>query len=175
MTLYRAELREAAATALMNAKTIAGVNVFTARSLPIKSDALPAIYLQVAQDRAESQGRGPPAFTRNATLAIRALVSGGTPENAELTCDIIAEQIEQTLMCDYTFQSMIQQVSDMTSEIKVTSETDKHIGEVRMLLGLEYYENFMPGGQPLTAVNATIAAEGNAAFAEVSVPLSSEE
>ena len=54
--LYRSILRDLAAEALTAAETIACENVFTARSLPIKADLLPAIYLPVPVDRGEIAG-----------------------------------------------------------------------------------------------------------------------
>ncbi len=156
MTLYRVELREAAATALVAANTIAGANVFTARSLPIAPAGLPSIYLQVPTDRAESAGRSAPGFTRVAYLVVRGRVAQGGPGQVETALDTLAEQIELALMCDAGLQAMIQQVTEIQTEVKVSSETGDHLGEVRMLFGLEFTEYFPVVGTPLTQITGEI-------------------
>ena len=72
--LYRVMLREEAARALREGGTIAGPNVWTARSWPIKANALPSIQLQCLADVAESQGRAAPGVVGAAGLLISARV-----------------------------------------------------------------------------------------------------
>jgi len=169
------QLREAAAQTLIAAETIAGRNVFTTRSLPIAADALPALYLSTFEDRGESIGRGSPAFTRTATLSIRGFVSGGTPEAVQAALDVLAEQIEMTIMCDPSFQAKIQQVSEFATQGVVKSDQNEHLGELRILLGLEYFQSYEPAGVPLSKINATIATAANLNFATASVAFPESE
>ena len=167
--LYRSILRDLAAEALTAAETIAGENVFTARSLPIKADLLPAIYLQVPEDRGESAGRFQPQFTRVSTLAIRGKLKAATPMDVELALEGFAEQIELALMTNVRLQEAITQVTELTTSIVVSSDQSDHIGEVRMILGLEYIETYPPPGTPLAEIDATLFSPDNPAFAALRV------
>ncbi|AQS88268.1 hypothetical protein AA101099_1776 [Neoasaia chiangmaiensis NBRC 101099] len=170
MTLYRSDLREMAAQALRDADTLAGENVFTARSWPVTPAALPTIQLQVPEDDGESMGRSAQGFTRVANLAIRAKVLGGTPEKAELTAEVIGEQIEMALMCSAALQEAIQQVTHLRSSLVIDSSGRNHIAELRILMGLEYSEYFPPPGTPLAEIKGQMQAEGNPDFADMAVP-----
>ncbi|GBQ92099.1 hypothetical protein AA23498_1366 [Acetobacter nitrogenifigens DSM 23921 = NBRC 105050] len=165
MTLYRAELREMAVDALKAANTIAGPNVFSARSLPVTDEALPALYLQVPDDDGVSDGRSAPSFTRTATLAIRGYVAAGTPEKSELVLEHLAEQIELALMTSVPLMAAVQQVSFLRTQMLVSSDTGQHKGELRMLLGLEYTETYPLPGTPLTGITGQIEATGHDDFA----------
>ncbi|GAN90967.1 phage protein [Gluconobacter frateurii M-2] len=167
--LYRSILRDLAAEALKAANTIAGENVLTARSLPIRADLLPVIYLQVPDDRGESAGRFQPQFTRVATLAIRGKLQAGTPFDVELALEGFAEQIELALMTDADLQAAITQVTELSTSIVVSSDQSEHIGELRMILGLEYIETYPPPGTPLAEIDATLFSPDNPAFAGLRV------
>ena len=83
MTPYRVILREAAAAVLLNAGTMAGQKIYTARSLPSTIEDLPNVYLQVPIDQGTSLGRSQPGFRRVAYLQIEGRVTGGTPGKVE--------------------------------------------------------------------------------------------
>ncbi|MBV1835653.1 hypothetical protein [Acetobacter estunensis] len=168
MTLYRAELRELAAQALVG-RTFAGEKVFTARSWPTTKPELPVVYLQVPDDQATSNGRNAPDFTRVATLALRGIVAPGTPGKCQLQLEAFAEQIELALMTDVALQSAITQVTEIRTSITVSSEGADHVGELQMLLGLEYIEEFPAAGTPLVEIDGTMSANGNSDFADFSV------
>lgn len=163
--LYRVELREAAAK-LLSGATDAGPNVFSKRALPLAQDALPAIYLSAPSDTARSTGRNAPEFVRLAQLNVDAMVSCGTPEATQDALDDLTEQIELLIMQDVTFQSMLTQVTDITTRQEVTSDNADYIGKVRLAFSLEYIEEFSPAGTPITGLDLQIQVPGNQSFAE---------
>ena len=173
MTLYRVLLREEAARALRAANTIAGPNVFTARSWPIRPEALPMIQLQVLADHAESWGAAQPGYTRTAGLLVTARVEFGTPAEGEDLLDTITEQIETTLMLDTALQAMLEQVSTIQTELAFDSGSGQQIGTARMRFDLQYPQTYAPSGVPLARINASIRDAGTGtvlAAAEIDLP-----
>ncbi|NHN83664.1 hypothetical protein GOB93_03290 [Acetobacter musti] len=168
MALYRARLRELAAEALLNS-TIAEDRVFTARSWPITPADTPAIYLQIPDDEMTSTGRNAGDFVRVSDLAIRGAVCGGTPGKCQLLLEAMAEQIELSLMYSVEFQSALSQISYLRTNFVVSSEAAEHIGELRMLAGLEYFESYPPIGAPLREITGKITTEASQHFAGLSV------
>ena len=173
MTLYRVELREAAKTALVSANTLAGPNVFTARDWPIAITSLPAIYLQVPVDHADSDGRSQPSFTRIASLMVVAYVSYGSPDQGENALDVLTEQIELSIMQDVTLQGMIQQVVQMHTELVLDATKADQVGEARMRFDLEFTETYPLPGVPLTEIVEKVLAGPDGqllATAEIIIP-----
>ena len=174
MSLYRVALREEAARALRAAGTLAGENVFTARSWPLTTASLPAIFLQVLQDDAESLNRSAPLFRRTASLMINAQVAYTRPGEGESLLDAFCEQIEMTIMLDVALQKMVQQVSRMRTELSFDSTTSSQVGTARMLFDLEFSQTFRPSGVPLTSITAQIKDElTGTTLANVTVPIPS--
>lgn len=170
MGLVRAGLRELAAAALKNT-TLAGDRVFTARSWPITPLELPALSLQTPDDSAENLATGSAFFRRVATLAIRGRVAGETPAKAELLAEDLANQIEWALLTDLTFMNSVESINGFQSAITISSETEDHIGELRMLMSIQYPQEFDPSGRPLREVDGTIQTNGNDDFAAFAVKL----
>lgn len=172
MTLYRVELKQAAAAALAS---VSGVkNVFIDRSLPMTPGMLPAINLVCPRDNAVSAGRGQPQFTRVAHLYVHARLCHTSPANAEAEVEAFAEQIELAIMLDAALQAMITQVTELDTEVEVNSKTAEHTGEVSMHFGLEYIETYPPPGTPLAEITGTMTANGNAGFAGMQVATSQD-
>lgn len=157
MTLYRERLREEAARALREANTLAGPNVFTARSWPILASALPMIQLQTLADFSESVNRSAPSFKRTVGLLVTAKVEFGTPAEGELLLDAITEQIEMTLMLDVALMAMVQQVAVIQTELAFDSNAGEQIAVARMRFDLEFNQSYVPSGVPLAEINMQIA------------------
>lgn len=170
MTLYRVELKQAAAAALAG---ISGVkSVFIDRSLPMTADMLPAIIISCPRDNGISVGRAQPQFTRVSHLYVHARLCHTSPENAEAEVEAFAEQIELAIMLDVGLQAMLTQVTEIETEVDINSKTAEHTGEVSMHFGLEYIETYPPPGTPLTEITGTMTANGNADFAGMQTPTS---
>lgn len=172
MTPYRVILREAAATVLLNAGTMAGQKIYTARSWPSSIDDLPSVYLQVPIDQGTSLGRAQPGFRRVAYLQIEGRVTGGTPGKVEDTLDLLSSQIEYALMQDAGFQAQIQQVTEIDTRISIDSSGSRHLGVVTIRMGLEFTEYYEVTGTPLIEITGTMTANGNADFAGMQTPTS---
>ncbi|MBV0888135.1 hypothetical protein KTQ54_06225 [Komagataeibacter oboediens] len=172
MTPYRVILREAAAAILLNAGTMAGQKIYTARSWPSSIDDLPNVYLQVPIDQGTSFGRAQPGFRRVAYLLIEGRVTGGTPGKVEDTLDLLSAQIEYALMQDAGFQAQIQQVTEIDTRISIDSSGSRHLGTVTIRMGLEFTEYYEVTGTPLTEINGTMTANGDDDFAGMQVPTS---
>ncbi|CAM2759462.1 hypothetical protein CFR75_06085 [Komagataeibacter xylinus] len=170
MTPYRVILREAAAAVLLNAGTMAGQKIYTARSLPSTIEDLPNVYLQVPIDQGTSLGRSQPGFRRVAYLQIEGRVTGGTPGKVEDTLDLLAGQIEYALMQDASFQAQIQQVTEIDTRISIDSSGSRHLGVVTIRMGLEFDEYYQANGPALTEITGTMTANGNTDFAGMQVP-----
>lgn len=170
MTPYRVILREAAAAVLLNAGTMAGQKIYTARSLPSTIEDLPNIYLQVPIDQGTSLGRSQPGFRRVAYLQIEGRVTGGTPAKVEDTLDLLAAQIEYALMQDASFQAQIQQVTEIDTRLSIDSSGSRHLGVVTIRMGLEFDEYYQANGPALTEITGTMTANGNTDFAGMQVP-----
>lgn len=172
--LYRVYIRNLAVEALKRAGTIAGENIFVGRSLPIGEQHLPALYLQIYEDRGESPGPSQVQFERTSTLGIRGYVAAGTPTAVEALLDKFAEQIELALMKDVPLQAAICQVSDFSTATDVTSEGNRHLGEFKMILGFQYIETYPADGMPLTEIDATLMTADQPVFAGMKVQFPSE-
>ncbi len=170
MTPYRVILREAAAAVLLNAGTMAGQKIYTARSLPSTIEDLPNVYLQVPIDQGTSLGRSQPGFRRVAYLQIEGRVTGGTPAKVEDTLDLLAAQIEYALMQDASFQAQIQQVTEIDTRLSIDSSGSRHLGVVTIRMGLEFDEYYQANGPALTEITGTMTANGNTDFAGMQVP-----
>lgn len=172
--LYRVHIRNLAVTALRRAATLAGENIFVGRSLPTGERSLPALYLQIYEDRGESAGPSQVQFERTSTMGIRGYVAAGTPAAADAMLDQFAEEIELALMKDVALQEAICEVTEFSTATDVTSESNRHIGEFKMILGFRYIETYPPDGMPLTEIDATLMTADQPVFAGMKVQFPSE-
>ncbi|GBQ23135.1 hypothetical protein AA12717_1403 [Gluconacetobacter sacchari DSM 12717] len=171
MTLYRVELREAAAKALVDAATMAGQRVFTACTMPSRPADLPNIYVQSPTDRAESLNRGPPQFVRTGLIVVIARVSAASGPEAEVALDILTEQIELAILTNGPLMRMITQVSSLETGIRVNAETSPVIGEARMDFTMEWIETYpmQSAGAAPVAIAGSMQSGGNSTFAGMNV------
>lgn len=172
MTLYRVELREAVAAAIVAASTDAGPRVFTAMTMPSRAADLPNVYIQSPTDRAESLNRGPPQFLRTGQISVIARVAASNGPAAEAALDVLSEQIELAVLTNGPLMRMINQVSSMEIGVRVNADTNPVIGEAMMNFFLEWIETYpMPSGSgpPLTTITGTMQSGGNADFAGMKV------
>lgn len=156
--LLRSQLRQNAVNALLAANTLAGPNVFSPRDWPTYAGNYPALLVQTTKERKESNGRtGLPTFTTTTTLAVTGRLEAATATDAEMQLETLAEQIQSTILTNYSLISSIQQFVSVDTRIEVTAEGKRHIGEVQVEFDLEYFEAFDPAavqtvGVPLTSM-----------------------
>ncbi|WP_234407526.1 phage tail protein [Pseudomonas bohemica] len=140
--------------------TLAGDNVFSARTWATWKGVYPVLFLQSPIEDMESLGRnGAPQFTVTTTLVISARVEVKTlPRNAgaaqaTLELEQIQNQIKIALINYSPLMSQLQQYPFIRSEISVSSEGESELAELVMQIGLEFYqgpEDFYP--VPTTAL-----------------------
>ncbi|MBN3866450.1 hypothetical protein [Gluconobacter kondonii] len=172
--LYRVIIRDLAVAALKSARTMAGENIFVGRSLPIGESNLPALYLQIYEDRGESPGPAQVQFDRIATLGMRGFVAASTPAAVEALLDRFAEEIERALMTDVPLQAALCETAEFSTATEVTSEGNRHLGEFKMILGFKYIETYPPDGAPLTEIDATLKTVDQPVFAGMTVEFPSK-
>ena len=147
MTLYRAMLRDIAITALKGKPTLADQRVFSPNDAPTWDGEYPMIIVRTPQERKESLSRGPPQFNVVATLQVTARLEGATAEEAEAKLEVMAEQIECTLINDYELTRKIQQFSFVDTRMDFSGEGQAHLGQLTVNIGLEFFqgpEDFAP-------------------------------
>ncbi|OUJ03197.1 hypothetical protein HK14_03285 [Acetobacter cibinongensis] len=141
---------------LLQKTTDARANVFAVRTAPTLPAQMPAIYVTTPSESGQSSSRGTPDFTKTVRVEVLAKVSGGTPEATLTALERIAEQIEMSVMCSPVILNSIQQVSDITIEQAISSETEDHLGAAKLTFGLEYTQEYPVSGPPLTEIQAEV-------------------
>ena len=148
-----AELRDIMVAALKGA-TDAGDSVFPMLDWATWSGSYPVVYFEPFKDGKESLGRqSGQQFTVTGTFPLLVRIERPAKANNQGTIDtqraleIIQRQIERTLVNYPPLQQLIQHMPLINTEIEVSGEGAKNLGELRMDIGLEYYqgpEDFYP-------------------------------
>ncbi|ECY3258280.1 ATP-binding protein [Salmonella enterica subsp. enterica serovar Alachua] len=135
------------AVAALKGKTDAGDRVFSPRDWPTFSGDYPAILIQTHADEKRSLGRNTPQFNTTTTLRITARLDAFDSEDeangatkAELALEKIEDQIVRALINSYELTRLTQQYSSVTSQVDVNSEGSGHIGQLLMLVAIEYFQ-----------------------------------
>lgn len=141
-----AGIRDLAVSALKG-KTDAGDRVYSPRDWATFSGDYPAILIQTHADEKRSLGRNAPQFNTTTTLRITARLDTYDSEEeadgavrAELGLERIEDQIVRALINSYELTRQTQQYSSVTSQIDVNSEGSGHIGQLFILMGIEYFQ-----------------------------------
>ncbi|MFT9016415.1 MAG: hypothetical protein ABF990_11855 [Acetobacter sp.] len=163
MSLYRSQLRDKVA-GLLQQTTDARDSVFTVAAYPLPSEKLPAIFVTVPSEQAESNSRGTPDYTRTALLEVTAKVCGGNPAMVQGVLDRIAEQIEMSVMCSADIMSMVQQVSSIDTEQQMTADSAEYLGAVRLTFAMEYTQEYPVSGVPFTQITGDLTGTIAAGF-----------
>lgn len=148
-----ADLRAAAVTALTG-NTDAAENVFSPLDRPTWAGNYPVVFLQTPDESKESLGpNGAPQFTVTATLRVIARVQENQQKGdagaaaAELALETLQKQIEVALINNPALMVLLEQIAFVRVEKSVTGEGEVHLGELKMDIGLQFYqgpEDFYP-------------------------------
>ncbi|WP_233872497.1 hypothetical protein [Paraburkholderia adhaesiva] len=141
--LYRAGLRDMAADVLRRAQTLAAERVYTPRDWPT-TQCYPCILVDCLNDRKESLGQQPPAFTATATLEVNARSEADTAGAARAACEDLCDQIECALLTCQPLLKHIQQGSGIETVMELSATGRRHIADLRMSLELQYFIAFDP-------------------------------
>ena len=107
-------------------------------------DVLPVLRVTVPSESKVSLGRSTPEFTTSASVVIQGKVSGSTPEFAQDALDLLAYQVENAVLKDYSVNLMAQQFSSVETATEISSEGRQHLGGFRMTIVVEMVESFDP-------------------------------
>jgi hypothetical protein len=143
--LARAQLRQAALTALQALQVANVAKVYSPGDWSTAQENLPAILLRATGDRKESNSRTVPNFTTTVTLEIEARLSAETDVDAQTAIEALQDQIEQTLFTNVALIKLIQQVASVTTQVDIRADAKTHLAGCRMTVDLECFEEFEPG------------------------------
>jgi hypothetical protein len=143
--LGRRQVRLAAVGALNGAAlTVNGVPV-TVQSpgdWSVPPDVLPAVIVRTGNESKNSIVRGPPEYTTTCTLEVKAIVESATGAQAQDDIEALWYAIEETLLTDYSFTGMLQQVSGIDTVLEISAQGARHLGGIAGLFRCEYFEAF---------------------------------
>jgi len=141
-----ADLRALAVTGLTGT-TDAGANVFSPRDWPTWDGDYPVIFVLTPTERGVGLGpNGPPQFTTTTTLQVvarvqimaQALDAGAAA--ALVALEDLNEQIKRALINYSPLMALLQQFPSFTSQMQVSDENGRHLGELTFALDMEYYQ-----------------------------------
>lgn len=146
MTVLHSEvLRGLVVTALRNANTLAADRVFAPRDWPVNSKDMPCLL--VADEREESRSRGAvgfPAFHTTAIITVDGRVEGLDEVAVKADLATLRSQIKTAVLTSYEIVRQVEQIAAVRSQVAVSAETKKHVGELRMEFAFSYPEDFEP-------------------------------
>lgn len=146
MTVLHSEvLRGLVVTALRNANTLAADRVFAPRDWPVNSKDMPCLL--VADEREESRSRGAvgfPAFHTTAIITVDGRVEGVDEVAVKADLATLRSQIKTAVLTSYEIVRQVEQIAAVRSQVAVSAETKKHVGELRMEFAFSYPEDFEP-------------------------------
>lgn len=147
------DLRLLSAEGLMG-KTLAGNNVFVARTWATWDGSYPILYLHSPGEDMESLGNvSAPQFTVTATIRVSARVEvknlprNGGAAAALVQLEDIQQQIKMALINFPPLMKRLQQYPFVRSEIRDSGEGESELAELVMDIGMEFYqgpEDFYP-------------------------------
>jgi len=138
----------------LKGKTIAGNNVFLARTWATWDGSYPILYLHSPSEDMESLGNASaPQFTVTATIRVSARVEvknlprNGGAAAALVQLEDIQQQIKMALINFPPLMRRLQQYPFVRSDIRENSEGETDLAELVMDIGMEFYqgpEDFYP-------------------------------
>lgn len=105
---------------------------------------LPEIKLRSPGNRKASIARAGANFTTTVSLELLARVSADTAEAAQDAIEALVEKIEAAVLALPELIELVQQVATVDTEMSVSADSRTHIGEARMMLQCETFEEFDP-------------------------------
>jgi hypothetical protein len=146
--------------------TLAGARVYPVIDWPTTAAHYPVIYCRVPTEEKHSLSRnGGPDFTVTATLKVCARTEVSALPNGQSAAVLLqqlaqlSQQIQVALVNNPALMGSLQQVPFIHTEMSITANGNKELGEVEVSIGLEFYqgpEDFYPlPVVPLTSLGLT--------------------
>ncbi|MCC8368099.1 ATP-binding protein [Xenorhabdus sp. PB61.4] len=161
-----AQLRSLVVQALIG-KTHAQSRVYSPRDWSTRSEDYPCILVQTPFDHKKSLGRNAPQFHTTTTVRVTGRLEAfdddleGGAEQAELALETLREQIERAVINGYALTKVVQQFSEIRSQIDIDANGEGHFAQLLMDIDIEYYqgpEDFYPiETHSLDGIDVTIA------------------
>ena len=136
---YRQRIREAIATRLADAITLARSNVFTSRTKPVleilqRREAVLSVYTAD-----ETSSRSPDGYLldRKLTVSIEGMAGGG--DDLDDTLDTFAEQVEAAIDADPRLGNLLSDDMELTATTsEITARGNQQVGAFRMDFECQY-------------------------------------
>jgi hypothetical protein len=138
----------------MKDHTLAGARVYPVIDWPTTAPHYPVIYCKVPTEEKHSLSRnGGPDFTVTATLKVCARTEVAALPNGQSAAVLLqqlaqlSQQIQVALVNNPVLMGQVQQVPFIHTEMAITANGNKELGEVEVSIGLEFYqgpEDFFP-------------------------------
>lgn len=139
--LARRQIREAVKAVLT---VLTGVTVESPGDWDTPPGKLPNIKLRCGTERKQSVTKSMPEFTTTVTLEVLARVVASTDVDAQDQIEALGQIIEQAILGAPAFIKILQQVSSITTVTEITSEGQRHLAGIQMLIDCEVFESFDP-------------------------------
>ncbi|MGH8541755.1 MAG: hypothetical protein ACRETW_14780 [Stenotrophobium sp.] len=160
--LARRQVRLAALAALQGAGLSAS-SIQSPGDRDTPSEKLPAILLRVTGEHKDGVAKGQPDFTTSVRLEVDARIQAASAEAAQDAIEALGYAIECALFTNYGLNLIVQQFASVDTEIEVRADGRRHVGETRMVIFVEVFEEFDPIEQapaPLQPVAVPLASIG---------------
>lgn len=157
------ELVDQLQTLLLNA-TIAGVNVFVARTWPVRLGEVPILIVDpIYTEQRQALGNNSPQFSTTTTVRIRGRVTAkaDVDDTGALACrddlELMKFEIERTLINSNDLMTLIENFPAIDTEFAISSEGEQPVGELRMAIAMAFYE----GPEDFAPIETTTLEEVN--------------
>ena len=151
---YRQTIRDAVATRLAAAHTLAGPNVFTSRARPIleilqKREAVLSVYTAD-----ETSQRVPDGHLLERTLIVSIEGAAGGGDDLDDTLDTFAQQVEDAINTDPTLGNLLTEQMELTATTsEISARGNQQVGAIRLDFECRYLTPLItetPGVRPTT-------------------------
>jgi hypothetical protein len=142
----RATIRDFTVQLLLDGVSLVNGEVYVARVWPVTPESLPmvAVYMQEERKSLLSIAGGAPDFSVVATLIVQAWAEDATAAAVEGWLDLLAGQIETTLLNNAEWVAMFEKVLSVTTTSKVDPGGDRPVGQIALAFELQWDERFPP-------------------------------
>lgn len=143
--LGRRQLRLAAVGALARANLTVGgatVEIQSPGDWNVPPERLPVVIVRTGTERKASIVRGPPEFTTNCTLEVKAMIEGPTGEDAQDAIEALWFDVEAALLTNYSLVGMLQQFAAIDSALEIKADGARHLAGIAGAFHCEFFESW---------------------------------
>lgn len=138
--LARRQLRLAVVDALQSVDFIKVLTPGDWTTIPVDFQA--EVKVSGLGDRKMPQGKHMPTFTTTVTIQVDGRLQATTAESAQDSIEELQELIEDAVFGSFSIVSQIQQCSDVSTKVEVSSEGKQHVAGLVMVFDFELFESY---------------------------------